>query len=364
MVCRFVGLLALGVMTVGCFNEPDPGSDGTGGDSTSAASSSGEGPMSGTTQIGSGSATGSGSTTGSGITTTGSGTADSSTSGAVCQVLERPGELADVDVVMAIDTSPAMAAEAADIQQELAALATVFPLNQFFRFIFVAPLEDENVQFCMPPPLGLNGQCNGNNLPHYRRLDLDTSQPLQDPLGVTVAELESNSSGTRLGSQKHLVVITDQDLSTTSGVLEAAVRGLGPGWGNARVHGISGGGAGCLPSPELEALTELTNGLHTELCPLDASSIWQAISTPLAECSFDVTGIDQAAVDDVVLFAGDVETQLQRVEDLRACTDGGFESTLIATDGGERLVLCPEACAAYQFASLQEMGGLRVTVCE
>ena len=75
-------------------------------------------------------------------------------------------------------------------------------------------------------------------------------------------------------------------------------------------------------------------------------------------------GVTQAAVDDVVLFAGDVETPLQRVEDLRACADGGFESTLIATDGGERLVLCPEACAAYQFASLQEMGGLRVTVCE
>lgn len=189
---------------------------------------------------------------------------------------------------------------------------------------------------------------------------------MQDPQGVTLSELENNALGTRLTSQKHLIVVTDQDLSTTASVTESATRELGPGWAHAPVHGLSdggGGGGSCRPSRDLANLAGRTHGIHTSLCPLGASPLWQAISTPLAACSFDVTGIDQAEFDNVTLFTSGSKTPLQLVDELADCGSGDSESMLAESGGDLRLVLCLDACAAYQFASLQRLGGLRLSVC-
>ncbi len=292
-----------------------------------------------------------------------SGSSDSSSDNCSDEVF--PGKLADVDIAMVIDGSPAIADNALDIQNMLDDLSATFPLDITHRFILTSPVEGAVPQFCVPPRLGQQ-VCGNPRFPHFTHRDVETSVPEGDPLGVLAMELNAGIPEVRPASQKHLVVVTDGDISTTPATAVSTVRGLGPGFANVRIHAVSGGkSVGCQLSPGLDEAVALTFGTSTPLCSFEgADASVQELLAPQPSCIFDISNLERESIATLTLAAGASELGLELVGTLLECASNVPGAAITPVMGVQSLVLCPSVCAMYQDVSSQFAGELTVSVCE
>ncbi len=363
MDCRVLGVGVL-LLMLGCFSEPGEDSSG-GGTSTTDAGTGTSQPT--TDPSGSETATSVADTSGStGFGTTGFGTTGFETTGSSTGGCfdEQVGEAADIDIVMVIDASAAIADNAFEIQNMLDAFSDAFPRDLRHRFILMSPVEGADAAFCMPPPLGAVS-CGESRFPYFTHLDVDTAGPGTDPLGVLTMQLNAGVESVRPGSQKHLVVVTDGDIVAMPANAVNAIRDLGPEFANIRIHSVSGGGQGCSPSPALEAAAGMSFGTSIELCPLAAGAeLFTELLAPLPSCVFNIPDIDPDDITGATLSAGDMDVPLAEVDSIEDCGGEVAGATITPIDGVQSLVLCPGVCAMYQDQAARTGGGLTVSLCE
>jgi hypothetical protein len=285
-------------------------------------------------------------------------------------------ELLPVDIIFAIDTSGSMTEEKNFVQQNM---------NIFSQQIFLANIDHHVVMIadpspdgpCINVPLG-SGSCpDDSKLPEY--LHVNQTVGSSNALELLLSTQPQWAGSIRPGSVKHVVVVSDDNSSITSGQFHVAFQGISPDYEGYFFHAIVaytnpdplecfGGASCCAGFIPLAAdvgqvyleLVNLTGGVSGDLCEQQFGPVFDQIAqsvlgtTPLA-CEWDIPdppegeNFDPGKVN-VKLELDGVETDIYFVENEAAC--GGGDGWYYFPDNvnPQTIRICPATCADVQAA--------------
>ncbi len=356
MDCRRFGCVLLAGALAGCFTDP-PSSGSSSDGSSGGGGSSGEPTTTGvepTTSPGDeSSSTGFFPLT---STTTG-GVLDTGCEG---EVEEVPGRHAPIDLVVVVDSTGSMADKAVDVLVLLDALSlgVVDELGDDIAHLALLYDTSDPLGLC---ELGPAGEWCSPTLPSHAWVDAETSAPDFDVIEAMVEVLIPGVENLRTDAQKHLVVVSDFDTALAPEEAMMQILAIGPEYFSGRLHAIVGGAPTCGGEAEnADALAMVSGGTYGRLCPLEVDDMLDAVSVPLAACTFNLPGGDPDAIGEIELFTNTSSTLLERVSQPSDCPGTVNGALLTGGDGPPQLQLCPETCREYQEITLdQPLGGVR-----
>jgi hypothetical protein len=292
-----------------------------------------------------------------------------------------------VDIIIAIDNSGSMTAEAMEVQRNINTFAGIIAASGLDYRVVLISNHTGSTGVCVPPPLGTGAPaCTGG--PEGRLLHIHRSVASRNAPDLVLSQYPMYQSFLRMNSAKVFLWITDDESSMfTADSFRTALRALAPaGMFDIQIHNSivgyygdtpatwstrSAGACGslarvgstymrlaqCLTNANAP-IADCTPGSTGRVCESDWTSIFVAIARGVVSgvavaCEFEVPAppmgqsIDLERVAVSVLTTGGVpERTLTRVENEAACTPNGW----YADDpmNPTRILFCTDACRAVQ----------------
>jgi hypothetical protein len=294
---------------------------------------------------------------------------DSDTDTVCTEVSETPSALEPVDIIIAVDNSGSMNEEAGFVQEHLNGFsAQIVDSGVDAHIVLItAPSWDSN-GICIDPPLG-SGDCpDDTNLPGYLHVPEPVSS--HNSLGQIHSTYDSWESSLRVGSHRHVLVISDDNSSYSAIWFLDSMAALDPPFVDFRFHAIVSKmdpDPACAMDPphpccEYSAsygfiyhwLTLGTDGLMSDLCDQNFEPVFDVLAILVGDvgiaCQWEIPdppddeALDPDKVNLEYTDAADVTTVVGRVDDPSACDevihgwyyDDPLDPTMIH--------LCPQTC--------------------
>lgn len=284
---------------------------------------------------------------------------------------------APVDIIFVIDTSGSMSDEKNFVQQNM---------NIFSQQIFLANIDHHVVLLsepspggpCINVPLGSGACPDDTKLPEYLHVNQVVNS--NDALQVILSTQPQWAGSIRPGSIKHVVVVSDDNSSMTSGQFHVAFEGISDDYEGYFFHAIvaftnpdplacfSGNGTCCAGFIPLAAdigqiyleLVALTGGVSGDLCDQEFGPVFDQIAqsvlgtTPLA-CEWDIPDPPEGEAFDptkvnVELELDAIEEDIYFVDNEAACAGGDGWYYFPDNVDPQTIRICPETCTRVQAA--------------
>jgi len=275
------------------------------------------------------------------------------------------------DIIVVIDTSGSMSAEAAFVQAQM---------NSFSIQIAAANVDAHiillsNSEVCIGAPLGSGACPDDSNPPNYVHIDQTVGS--SNALELAIARYPDYAAHLRQTAVTHLVVISDDDSSLDAPSFIGQFVALAPHLSDFIAHGIiapedpflsctnmtSCCGLAADQGLVYQALIAATGGVEGNLCEQEFQPIFQAVAQSVIggatlSCSFEIPPAPMGETfdkDEVNVEFDDGaggSLEIGRVDDALACgtvADGWYYDN---ANDPQVIVLCPQTCDEVQgFAS-------------
>lgn len=291
-----------------------------------------------------------------------------------CQELTDEAEVGPrpQDIIVVIDTSGSMSAEAAFVQAQM---------NSFSIQIEAANVDSHiilisNNEVCLAPPLG-SGGCPGadSNPPDYFHLDQTVGS--SNALQLVLDRYDDYSAHLRPTAVTHLVVVTDDDSNIDAPTFISQFVGLSPHLSDFVAHGIIAPEDPFLACQNMttccglaadrgtvyQALIQATGGVEGNLCEQEFQPIFQAVAQVVIggaslSCSFEIPPaplgetFDQNEVNVEFDDGAGGTLEIGRVDSAAMCAGVSNGWYYDNPADPQVIVLCPQTCGEVQgFAS-------------
>lgn len=273
------------------------------------------------------------------------------------------------DIIFVVDNSPSMVEEADAVQARLndfseqivaagidmrVLLLTAYPNPS------VAPTIDTGI--CIDPPLGGGGcPAQDDNQPLFAHLhqNIGSSHALQKILDTQ----DVWAPMMRLGSAKHIIVVSDDDSYLTAASFDEQFRALDPSYEGYSLHGIVSL-SNCVFADTIGtqyvALAEMTGGVLGDLCDQEFQPLFDTLTTAVLEgtqlaCDWEMPEppeghqIDPESVE-VLLEVDGAPLGPDHVASADACEGVAHGWYYDDPEAPTRIVACPQTCTALQDA--------------
>lgn len=132
---------------------------------------------------------------------------------------------AEIDIIVALDNSASMSEEAGFLQAELNTFVNqLTAVGHDVHLVAISADSGDPEGLCTPAPLG-SGSCPADdNLPGYRHVVQSVGS--NNALARIVSEYPSYSSSLRPGSVRHVLVVSDDDSSTSAAMFSSELAAL------------------------------------------------------------------------------------------------------------------------------------------
>jgi hypothetical protein len=288
--------------------------------------------------------------------------------------------LAPADIIIAVDTSGSMDAEAQWTQQSMNAMVTTIINSGIDAHVIMI----SNAEICVPAPLG-SGSCPADeNLPNYRHVDQSVGS--SDALEKILTTYDQYKDSLRPGALKTIVVVSDDDSNLSASAFKSQLLALDPSFKDFKFDAIVSfedpfscasscfanscqncGDCcpGCMPLSAAEGtvykdLVSMTGGVQGDLCAQDFAPVFQDMATSVVQdasidCVYDIPDpgpgeqidIGKVNVDYKSGPNANPQTILHVPGGLADCgSQGGWYYDHPATP--TKIFLCPATCAAVQ----------------
>lgn len=275
------------------------------------------------------------------------------------------------DIIVVIDTSGSMSAEAAFVQAQMNSFSIqIAAANVDSHIILISSSE-----VCIAPPLGAGGCPADSNPPEYFHVDQGVGS--NNALQLTLDRFADYSPYLRPTAVTHLVIVSDDDSDLDAPNFIGQFVSLSPHLSEFVAHGIIAPedpfaacanmttccGLAAEQGSVYQALIAATGGVEGNLCEQEFQPIFQAVAQQVIggaslSCSFEIPppppgeafDADEVNVEFDDGAGGTLE--IGRVDDAAAC--GGVSNGwhYDNPDDPQVIVLCPQTCGEVQgFAS-------------
>jgi hypothetical protein len=308
------------------------------------------------------------------------GAADSSGTGNIdeCESIDEVAGigLQPADIIVVVDNSGSMDAEAGFVQASMQPFSTqVFLAGIDAHVVLISADDTSDAGICLPTPLG-SGMCpDDTNLPGY--LHVVDSVGSNDGLQKIIQHHATWAPQMRATANKHIIVITDDDSDLSANDFNTMFLALDPTYAGYRAHAIASpedpviaclGQTTCCPFGPLSAalsqeyidLAALTGGLFGNLCEQEFGPIFTAVAEQVIEgsalaCEYTIPPVPQGETFDpaqvnVEFFDGGGVSLLDLgyVEGAAACAGVGNGWYYDDPAMPSTILLCPQTCDAVQ----------------
>jgi hypothetical protein len=165
-------------------------------------------------------------------------------------LLSGPAEARVVDLIVVLDNSGSMTAEADQVQASLNSLASGLQASGHDLHVIAISADSSDEQgLCAPAPLG-SGSCpSDQNLAGYRHVVQAVGST--NALSLVLSTYPTYASSLRAGSERHIVVITDDESSLSGASFTSQLLALDADFADFRFHAIAAQTLDPLPNPPI-----------------------------------------------------------------------------------------------------------------
>jgi hypothetical protein len=276
------------------------------------------------------------------------------------------------DIIVVVDNSGSMAAEAGFVQQNMNVFSSqIFLANIDAHVVLISADDSDEAGICIAQPLG-SGTCpDDTNLPGY--LHIPQGVGSNDALQRILDNFPTWAPQMRPTASKHIIVVSDDDSNLSANDFNNQFLALDPSHAGYTFHAIASpedeilaciqGTSCCLLAAALSEvyldLTALTGGIFGNLCDQNFGPIFDEVSMAVVQgsalaCEYEIppppAGMDFDPDEVNVQFDDGMGGMLAigRVDDPTQC--GGvangwyYDNPAMPT----RIVLCPQTCTTIQ----------------
>ena len=284
-------------------------------------------------------------------------------------------ELAPADIIIAVDNSGSMGAEAGFVQANMNSFSNqIIASGIDVHVVLISSYPGNGNGICIAPPLG-GGGCPtaDNNLPVFRHVN--NSVGSSNGLQVILNTFPQWSASLRPNAQRHVVIVTDDNSSLGATSFDTQLKALDPGFANYKFHAIysftdpdiftciTGGDVCCgLSDGEgtvYRALVGLTMGVEGNLCQQNFAPVFNQLATSVVNNSPLQCDIPMPTTDAGIINPDDVQIELtlppagpqilNNVGSAGGCGGGGWFYDNPTSPS--QISLCPETCTAANAVS-------------
>jgi hypothetical protein len=276
------------------------------------------------------------------------------------------------DIIVVVDNSGSMAAEAGFVQQNMNVFSSqIFLANIDAHVVLISADDSDEAGICIAQPLG-SGTCpDDTNLPGY--LHIPQGVGSNDALQRILDNFPTWAPQMRPTASKHIIVVSDDDSNLSANDFNNQFLALDPSHAGYTFHAIASPEdeilaclaqtSCCLLAAALSEvyldLTALTGGIFGNLCDQNFGPIFDEVSMAVVQgsalaCEYEIppppAGMDFDPDEVNVQFDDGMGGMLAigRVDDPTQC--GGvangwyYDNPAMPT----RIVLCPQTCTTIQ----------------
>ena len=350
-------VIAFGLVLVAAACSADGGqSEGESGSGTSSAAQGTGGATAATT----------GSATGGDITLGNGGGGGDDGGGGDCAAVSSEAELeiAPADIIIAVDTSGSMDAEAGWTQNNLPSFVSAITASGIDAHVVLIADSD----MCVPQPLG-SGSCGcaDEQLPAYRHVcDGVGSENAFDKILATYPQW---SPSLRPGATKTIAVVSDDDANMNWGTFQSQMIALDASFNGFKFDAIVSSADPFVPGPcfllsaaagtEYINLVNATAGVYGDLCGQNFGPVFQDMATAVINnaaiaCEIDIPEppvgemLDPNKVNVEYTPAGGTAQPLYNVPGGEAACDNNGGWYYDDPQNPTQIILCPASCTVVQ----------------
>lgn len=278
------------------------------------------------------------------------------------------------DILLVIDNSGSMDAEAAFVQQQMNSFSTQITAAAIdVHVILISALPGQSdAGVCIAPPLGSGGcPADESNLPTFHHVVSGVGST--NALDRVIQHFPDYQASLRATAALHVVVVSDDDSDLGADAFMQQFNALIPNPADLKFHGIvaeEGPFAACLASTSCcltsaeegsvyKQLITQTGGVYGNLCDQEFQPIFQAVATAVIQeatlaCEFNIPAPpdgEEFDRDEVNVEFDDGSgniLQIGRVESPGECAmvqDGWYYDN---PDTPTRIIVCPQTCDTIQ----------------
>ncbi len=278
------------------------------------------------------------------------------------------------DIIIVIDNSGSMSAEAGFVQQFMNSFSVQIDAANIDSHIVMisAYPTGSDAGVCIAPPLGAGGcPAADTNPPSF--VHIDSSVGSSDALSQIITHYPSYAQYLRQTAVTHVVVVTDDDSNMSAPEFIAQMSGLSPHLSEFVFHGIIApedlvqaclGGTSCCglaadQGAVYQQLIATTGGVEGNLCEQQFQPIFQAVAQQVIggatlSCSYEIPPPPPGETfdkDEVNVEFDDGQggtLQIGRVDDPAQCggvTDGWYYDNPVDPSV---IIVCPQTCTKIQ----------------
>lgn len=295
-----------------------------------------------------------------------------------CQSLDQVSGigLQPADIIVVVDNSGSMDAEAGFVQANMNAFSSaIFLANIDAHVVLISADNSSDAGICMAQPLGSGACPDDNNLPGYMHIIDGVGS--NDALQKIIQHHATWAPQMRATANKHIIVITDDDSDLSAGDFNQQFLALDPTYAGYKAHAIASpedpvvaclAQTTCCPFIPLSAalsqeyidLAALTGGIFGNLCEQEFGPIFTAVAEQVIQgsslaCEYAIPPapkgetFDPGEVNVGFFDSADVSLlELGYVDGAAACAGVGngwyYDDPVAPTT----ILLCPQTCDQVQ----------------
>lgn len=214
--------------------------------------------------------------------------------------------LQPADIIIVVDNSGSMSAEAGFVQANMNAFSSqIFLANIDARVILISADDTDEAGICVSQPMGSGACPQDDNPPDY--IHIADGVGSNNALDKILQHYDTYAMHLRPTASKHILVVSDDDADMDSVTFDTMFKALDPSHADYTFHAIASPEdevlaclamtSCCLQSAALSEeyieLTNLTGGIFGNLCEQDFQPVFDQLSTAVISgatlaCEYDI----------------------------------------------------------------------------